>query len=73
MHDNVLTVDFTAATVLFIYLVPDGMKKLCNKLVAAIARGVRIATYGNVAVVVIIIISYKHLVAVIKTIFSCRF
>lgn len=46
VHDNVLNINFEEATVLFIYLVPEGMNKLKEQLVAAIDRGVRIVTYG---------------------------
>ncbi len=47
LHDNVLNVDFTDGTVLFVYLVPEGILKLKDSLLAALARGVRIVTYGE--------------------------
>ena len=41
-----MDIDFTDATVIFVYLVPTGMAAIRDKLVAAMQRGVRIATYG---------------------------
>lgn len=38
--------DFSEATALFIYLVPEGILKLKDALIAALGRGVRIVTYG---------------------------
>lgn len=45
LHDNVLNIDFSEATVIFVYLVPEGMKRLKDKLYNAIEKGVRIVTY----------------------------
>lgn len=44
-HDNVLNVDLSPASCIFVYLVPAGMKALRESLVAAIDRGVRVVTY----------------------------
>lgn len=45
LHDNVLNIDFDNATKLFIYLIPDGIKQLKDKLVNALERDVIIVTY----------------------------
>lgn len=45
IHNNVLDVDISNATVLFIYLVPEGILKLKDTLISALMRGSRIATY----------------------------
>ena len=46
LHDNVLNVDFTEATVLFIYLVPAGMTAIRDDVIRAIReRNVRVVTY----------------------------
>jgi hypothetical protein len=45
IHNNVLDVEFSEATVLFIYLVPEGILKLKDMLLQALDRGVRIVTY----------------------------
>ena len=46
IHDNVLNINFIEdATVLFIYLVPEGMNKLRENLIKALDKGVRIVTY----------------------------
>eukprot|EP01032_Pedospumella_encystans_P015222 gene15222-17428_t len=45
MHDNVLNIDFSDATCIFVYLVPEGMKLLQPSLLEALRRGVRIVTY----------------------------
>lgn len=50
MHDNVLNIDFSEATCIFIYLVPEGMKLLQPLLVDALRRGVRIVTYGELKI-----------------------
>ena len=47
LHDNVLNIDISDATVLFVYLVPDGMKKMREALINAIERGARVVTYGK--------------------------
>ena len=43
-----LNIDFSEATCIFIYLVPEGMKLLQPLLVDALRRGVRIVTYGKI-------------------------
>ncbi len=45
MHQSVLDADLSAATAMFIYLVPEGIAKLRPVLLAALQRGVRIVTY----------------------------
>ena len=46
VHDNVLNVDFTEATVLFIYLVPAGMAAIRDCIIRAMReRNVRVITY----------------------------
>ena len=45
VHSNVLDTDFSEATVLFIYLVPEGIKMLKLKLLDMLNKGCRIATY----------------------------
>lgn len=45
LHDNVLNIDVSDATALFVYLVPDGMKKMREALINAIERGARVVTY----------------------------
>ena len=45
LHDSVENISFDEATVLFIYLVPEGIKAIRDKLIAALNRGVRIVTY----------------------------
>lgn len=47
LHDNVLNVDISDATCIFVYLVPEGMKALAPTLLAFIDRGVRVVTYGK--------------------------
>lgn len=44
-HDNVLNVSVEDATVIFIYLVPEGIKAILEVLLDALGRGVRIVTY----------------------------
>jgi len=45
-HSNVLDVNFVdSATVLFIYLVPEGILLLKEKLLASLEKGARIVTY----------------------------
>ncbi|CAM9170245.1 unnamed protein product [Chrysoparadoxa australica] len=44
-HSNVLDEDFSQATALFIYLVPEGMRALKDKLIAMLQNGTRIVTY----------------------------
>jgi predicted AAA+ superfamily ATPase len=46
----VLNVDITPATVIFVYLVPEGLKKMRDALINAIQRGVRIVSYGKITV-----------------------
>jgi hypothetical protein len=50
IHDNVLDVDITPATVIFVYLVPEGLKKMRDALINAIQRGVRIVSYGKITI-----------------------
>ncbi|KAJ1443331.1 hypothetical protein B484DRAFT_441709 [Ochromonadaceae sp. CCMP2298] len=45
LHANVLDVDLSPATAMFIYLVPEGIKMLRGALLEALERGVRIVTY----------------------------
>lgn len=47
IHDNVLNIDISSATVIFVYLVPEGIRKMKNTLLEALSRGVRIVTYGK--------------------------
>lgn len=48
VHANVLDVDISAATIIFVYLVPEGMKAMRDTLVRAMdERGVRVVTYGE--------------------------
>lgn len=42
-----LNISFEDATTIFIYLVPEGMKALAPLLSAALAKNVRIVTYGK--------------------------
>lgn len=47
MHANVLDVDITPATAIFVYLVPEGMSAMRAVLEDAMdSRGVRVVTYG---------------------------
>jgi len=46
-HANVIDVNIDKATAIFIYLVPEGMRAMQPVLVAAIARGARVVSYGN--------------------------
>lgn len=46
IHDNVVNVNFAAtATVLFIYLVPEGILRLKENIIAALNNGARVVTY----------------------------
>lgn len=46
IHDSVENVDFSDATAIFVYLVPEGMKAIQDKLKAAVLdRGVRVVTH----------------------------
>mmetsp|Transcript_29622 Transcript_29622/g.50007 ORF Transcript_29622/g.50007 Transcript_29622/m.50007 type:complete len:202 (+) Transcript_29622:40-645(+) len=46
VHANVLDVDISPATIIFIYLVPEGMRAMREALVSAIEdRAVRVVTY----------------------------
>jgi precorrin-6B methylase 2 len=45
IHGNVLDVDFSEADVLFIYLVPEGMRSIQSKLLEMLRKGCRIVTY----------------------------
>jgi hypothetical protein len=46
VHANVLDIDFSSATAIFVYLVPEGIAAIRNSLIAALERGARIVTYG---------------------------
>ena len=46
IHANVIDVDFSDATIIYIYLVPEGIMAIRDKLIEAINRGVRIVSYG---------------------------
>lgn len=66
LHDNVLNIDFSEATCIFIYLVPEGMKLLQPLLVDALRRGVRIVTYGKLKLIIgcsilLIVILHRHI------------
>jgi hypothetical protein len=56
LHDNVLNIDVSDATALFVYLVPDGMKKMREALINAIERGARVVTYGKLPFSLILIV-----------------
>lgn len=45
IHENVLNINFYHATKIFIYLIPDGIKQLKDKLIDALERDVIIVTY----------------------------
>ena len=45
LHANVLDVNMDAATVVFVYLVPVGLKLCADKLLSVLQRGGRIASY----------------------------
>lgn len=47
LHENVLNIDFSSATAIFIYLFPSAMKLLKDRLIELIARGIPVVTYGN--------------------------
>lgn len=44
-HQNVIDCNLSTATAIFVYLVPTGIAAIRPSLEAAIARGVRVATY----------------------------
>ena len=44
-HSNVMDVDISDASVIFIYLVPDGIRALSDSLTVALANDVKIVTY----------------------------
>jgi hypothetical protein len=46
----VLNVDFSEASCIFVYLVPEGMAMLRNSFLEALDRGVRIVSYGTLYV-----------------------
>jgi hypothetical protein len=46
IHDNVLNIDFSEATCIFVYLVPEGMALLKQQFLDSLERGVRIVSYG---------------------------
>jgi len=45
LHQNVLDADFSTASVLFIYLVPEGIRERRPRLLEMLLRGCRIVTY----------------------------
>eukprot|EP01041_Mallomonas_annulata_P004091 gene4091-8133_t len=45
IHANVLDADFSDATAIFIYLVPEGIIAIKEKLLSLIGRGTRVVTY----------------------------
>ena len=45
LHSNVMDVDISDASVIFIYLVPDGIRALNDVLIGALADDVKIVTY----------------------------
>lgn len=45
IQENVLNINFYHATKIFIYLIPDGIKQLKDKLIDALERDVIIVTY----------------------------
>ena len=48
MHANVLDVDISPATIIFVYLVPEGMRAMRDALVRSIEdKAVRVVTYGE--------------------------
>lgn len=46
VHMNVIDADCSSATALFVYLVPEGIVAIRNKLLDALQRGARVVTYG---------------------------
>jgi hypothetical protein len=47
VHGNVLDTDLSAATHIFVYLVPKGLAALAPRLSGCIARGVPVVSYGE--------------------------
>mmetsp|Transcript_20649 Transcript_20649/g.29878 ORF Transcript_20649/g.29878 Transcript_20649/m.29878 type:complete len:185 (-) Transcript_20649:255-809(-) len=45
MHANILDVSFDEATAIFLYLVPDGIRKIRDRLIQKLQSGARIVTY----------------------------
>ena len=46
IHDSVENVDFSEATAIFVYLVPEGLKAIQQQLAVAVnERGVRLVSY----------------------------
>lgn len=45
IHENVLNIDITPATAIFIYLVPEGIAAIRDSLLSALSRNVKIITY----------------------------
>jgi hypothetical protein len=50
LHANVLDVNISSASALFVYLVPDGMRAVGPTLVDRLRHGARIVTYGTSAI-----------------------
>ena len=61
MHDNVLNIDLSPATAIFVYLVPEGMRAMRPVLLEALQRGVRIVTYGIFFVWMIVVVPCSQL------------
>lgn len=47
VHGNVLDVDATEATAVFVYLIPAGMAAVKEALVSLLRTGARVVTYGE--------------------------
>ncbi len=45
LHQNVLDADISAATALFVYLVPEGMVLVKDRLAELVAAGSRVVSY----------------------------
>jgi hypothetical protein len=56
VHDNVLNIDFRDATVIFVYLVPEGMSMLSDRLSSAIDNGARLVSYGKSILFIFVIL-----------------
>ena len=44
-HNSVENIDFAAATAIFVYLVPEGMRTIVDRLMEAYNKNVRIVSY----------------------------
>lgn len=45
LHADACTVDLSGATKIFVYLVPEGLRRMCGALDVALRRGVPVASY----------------------------